>query len=174
MKKKNLPFINIGFSSIILVLMTLCLVSFSALSVLTANSDYQLSKKASEKIIAYYNADLSAKEAVFCIDKTLYQLYVDTVNQEDFFLKLTPGLFSNQLSDDISNFQLTKTDNVAEISYEVKLSENKNLYITLSIHYPELSTDSLLTITEWQTEAFDEENKTENSLRAYLYGTDEQ
>ena len=69
---------------------------------------------------------------------------------------------------------LFRSDANAEISYEVKLSENTNLYVTLSIHYPDLPTDSFLTITEWQTETFDEANEIENSLHTYLYGTDEQ
>ncbi len=42
MKKNRASFINIGFSSIVMVLIMICLVTFATLSVLTAHSDYRM------------------------------------------------------------------------------------------------------------------------------------
>ena len=54
-KKKNFP-MNIGLSSILLIFVVLCLVSFSILSIVSANADKKLSLKVLNRSIAYYNA----------------------------------------------------------------------------------------------------------------------
>lgn len=53
-------FSNFGFSSILLAFVMLCIVTFSALSLLTANADYKLSKKVADKTAAYYQAEEKA------------------------------------------------------------------------------------------------------------------
>lgn len=156
MKKKNLPFINIGVSSIIIIFLALFLLSFAALSMLTANSDYQLSGEIAENTTAYYAADSRAKNAAASIEEILYQLYLNSDDEETFFLQLTPELFSNHLSTDISNFKLSNVDEVVIISYETTISKTKILHVSLSIHYPELESDTLLEITKWQTITLDE------------------
>ena len=45
MKRNKNSFIHFGFSSVIFVLVILCFISFAALSLLTAHTDYKLSKK---------------------------------------------------------------------------------------------------------------------------------
>lgn len=56
MKKRSSFNLNIGASSILVIVIILCLVCFAGLSVASANADYQLSKKLSERTTAYYNA----------------------------------------------------------------------------------------------------------------------
>ncbi len=170
MKKKKVSFINIGFSSIVLVFITLCLVTFAALSVLTANSDYQRSNKMAEKTTAYYAADQQAKEAAALVEAALYQLYAASPDEEAFYSNINSELLSKNFSDEIYNFQLTKVDGCMEASYEVPFSEVQKLYVTLSIHYPELETDTLFQITRWQTKTSNAPEESENTL--HLYGND--
>lgn len=170
MKKKRVSFINIGFSSIVMVFITLCLVTFAALSILTANSDYQLSKKMAEKTSVYYKADLCAKEAAAFVETALYKLYTASDDEETFYSALTCELLSEDISDEITNFMLTKADEHMEVSYEVPFSGVQTLYVTLSIHYPETETDTLLDITRWQTKTSNEPDESENTL--HLYGND--
>lgn len=56
MKKRSSIGLNIGLSSILVVIVVLCLVCFAGLSVASANADYQLSNKLSTRTSSYYNA----------------------------------------------------------------------------------------------------------------------
>lgn len=54
--KKEIPAMNLGLSLIILILVNLCLLTFSVLSLENAVADLRLSKKAAEHTIKYYEA----------------------------------------------------------------------------------------------------------------------
>ena len=58
--KKAPGFSNFGFSTILLAFVMICIVTISALSLLTANSDYKLSQKVAEKNTAYFDAEKKA------------------------------------------------------------------------------------------------------------------
>lgn len=68
-KKKNFP-MNIGLSSILLIFVVLCLVSFSILSIVSANADKKLSLKVLNRSIAYYNACNEAETTLRDVDET--------------------------------------------------------------------------------------------------------
>lgn len=156
MKKKNLPFINIGVSSIITIFLAFFLITFAALSMLTANSDYTLSRKTAEAAANYYTADANARIAAASIEEILYQLYLDSYDSETFFSKLTPELFSEEFGEDILHFRLSVENEAANISYETVISETERLYVSLTIQYPEFESDTLLTITNWQSRSLNE------------------
>ncbi len=46
--KKRREFSNFGFSTILLTFSMICIVTFSALAFVTANSDYKLSKRVAD------------------------------------------------------------------------------------------------------------------------------
>lgn len=54
--------LNIGASSILVVFILLCLVTFATLSLVSANADYRLSKRVADHTGAYYDATASARE----------------------------------------------------------------------------------------------------------------
>ena len=57
-KKSGLSFSSgIGSSSILVIFVILCLVSFATLSIVSANADYKLSKKVLDRTTAYYEAE---------------------------------------------------------------------------------------------------------------------
>lgn len=56
MENKKSYGLNIGASSILVVIVILCLVCFAGLSISSANADYRLSKKLAERTTDYYNA----------------------------------------------------------------------------------------------------------------------
>ena len=60
MKKRSSFGLNIGLSSILVIIVILCLVCFAGLSVASANADYQLSSKLSTRTSAYYEASSMA------------------------------------------------------------------------------------------------------------------
>ena len=69
-KKKQFG-MNIGSASILLVFVILCLVSFSVLSIVSANADSKLSGRVLERTTAYYNACNQAEQSLAGMDKTL-------------------------------------------------------------------------------------------------------
>lgn len=54
--------LNIGASSILVVFILLCLVTFSVLSLVSANADLKLSKRVAEHTREYYDATSEAEE----------------------------------------------------------------------------------------------------------------
>ena len=60
---KKFGFVNIGTASLLVAFLTLCLVAFAMLSLSTAKSDYEFSKKLAERTTAYYE-NLSSSEVL--------------------------------------------------------------------------------------------------------------
>ena len=74
MNRKSKGFgMNVVTSSILLIFVTLCLVSFATLSLVSANADRKLSTKVADRTVAYYNACNKAEESIASIDATIIQ-----------------------------------------------------------------------------------------------------
>lgn len=62
-KKGQRPMgLPVGSASLLMIFIILCLTTFSAISLVSANNDYKLSQKTAENIEAYYAADGRAIE----------------------------------------------------------------------------------------------------------------
>ncbi len=74
-KKSGLSFSSgIGSSSLLVIFVILCLVSFATLSIVSANADYKLSKKVLDRTCAYYTAEGQAQAALAALDAELAAL----------------------------------------------------------------------------------------------------
>ena len=73
-QKKNGPefHVNVGSSSILLIFVILCLISFATLSIVSAN--------------AYYQACNQAQEDIASIDSTLAAVYANSFDEEEYFM----------------------------------------------------------------------------------------
>lgn len=65
---KNNIGLNTGSSSILVIFMVLCLVTLASLSMISAVSDYKLSRKVADRTTAYYEAVNKAEEKLAAID----------------------------------------------------------------------------------------------------------
>ena len=126
-KKTNFP-LNIGMSSILLIFVVLCLISFSILSIASANADKKLSQKVLDRSVAYYNACNQAEEMLKNIDTELTKVYESTSN-EDAYLSL------------ISSYETT---------YDFPISDLQSLQVKLNYVYPESEHQSLYEIVSWK------------------------
>lgn len=167
MKQKKASFINIGFSSIIMVFIMICLVTFATLSVLTAHFDYQLSQKVAEKNHDYYAADAIAKDALASIDNELYVLYEHSESVEDFYLQISSANLFKELPESVSDITIEQTDNTPVISYQVPISEVQTLYVALQIQYPKTPSECFTTILRWQTITTNEPDESDEFLNLY-------
>lgn len=119
--------INIGTSSILLIFVVLCLVSFATLSIVSANADYRLSCKVADRTGAYYEAANQAEYYIASIDKTLQGVYATAANEEEYF----------------STVGHTK-------AYVIPISKLQSLSVRLDILYPVQPEDTFYRITSWQ------------------------
>jgi len=125
--KKNFP-MNIGLSSVLLIFVVLCLVSFGVLSIVSANADYKLSRKVADRSLTYYEACNQAQDTLREVDETLHTLYVQAESQEAYL---------NSVS-------------LLESEYRYPISDLQELVVALEYPYPASQSDSFYTITAWQ------------------------
>ncbi len=71
--KQQSYFVNIGSSSLLVIFLILCLVTFAILSLSSAKSDYTFSERLAEHKRAYYEASSRAEDIVAEIDSILYE-----------------------------------------------------------------------------------------------------
>ncbi len=114
---------GIGSSSILVIFVILCLVSFATLSIVSANADYKLSTKILDRTTSYYEALNQAENNLSQLDKTLRDIYAETESAEDYFAT-------------VGN---TK-------SFLIAVSDLQSLEITVEILYPDTPGDAFYQI----------------------------
>lgn len=127
-KKSGLSFSSgIGSSSLLVIFVILCLVSFATLSIVSANADYKLSQKVLDRTTAYYTAEGQAQAALAALDKELAALYEDSASETAYF---------NAAGE--------------ERSYSFPLSAIQSMEVKVRIHYPKKTGDAFYSIASWQ------------------------
>ena len=143
--RKNISFSNFGFSTILLAFVMICIVTISAISLLTANSDYNLSKKVAEKNFDYYHAEGVAYEKLAEIDTNLAKAYKKSSSAHTYYL------YAEQTLSTLEYGSYNKDATKHYYSYEIPISEGHTLSIELEIHYPNSANDTFYKITKWQS-----------------------
>lgn len=148
MRKKQTGGINVGTSSILVTFVLLCLVTFAALSFLSANSDYRLSKQAAERTTRFYAADALAEEKLADIESRLKEVLASVSSEDDYYDSI-PSAFEGD------DFLQVNTEDTTTISYEIPVSDSQNLQVLLSVRYPAGDDAALFDILKWQTKSAD-------------------
>ena len=156
--KQQEPVLNIGTSLLLVLFLILCMVTFAALSLSSARSDYSFSEKMADRQADYYEASNTAEEIL---------------DEIDLFLSETPDLSFenitsqiNQISDSYDgsvSFSTNNEGNAPEISYEIPVNERQNLCVTIEVTNPRQTTGQTETapndpmiaagyykVTQWQ------------------------
>ena len=142
--KRSAPgFSNFGFSTILLAFVMICIVTISALSLLTANSDYKLSQKVAEKNTAYYQAEQEAYEYLAQVDQLLAQAYSKAIGANSYYREVENSLQTLSFG--------TYERATGTFSYIIPISENQNLEIVLLLHYPDTDTSAMYEISQWKS-----------------------
>lgn len=147
MKKKSHSIFNIGTSSILLIFVILCLVTFAMLAIVNAKMDYQLSEKSARHTSAYYQADNRAKQILSEVDDILYTQYQQTKDINTFF---------NAVQTDLSiypEYEMTVEGTDATLSYSVPVDEKQFLMVSLTLLYPEEPNGGFYRIDSWTASA---------------------
>ena len=77
MNRKKYPVVNIGTTSLLTIFVILCMVTFAALSWLTAVRNARLNERVQERTEAWYQAANAAYEKIAEIDETLQEYRAD-------------------------------------------------------------------------------------------------
>ena len=128
--------VNVGSSSILLIFVILCLVSFATLSLVSANADSRLSRKILNRTTDYYNACNIAEARIAQLDRQLAEAYEASSSAAEYSEK-TGGL---------------------ECSFTVKISDTQILQVSLEPVYPVSDEQGFYQITCWKvvnTEEYD-------------------
>ena len=115
--------VNVGSSSILLIFVILCLISFATLSIVSANADAKLSRRVVERTTAYYEACNQAQADITSLDDTLAAIYADSFDEEEYFMAV--------------GHKKTCTFTISDLQ-------------TLDILYPRQEGDPFYRITSWQ------------------------
>lgn len=142
--KKNISAgMNVGSSSILVTFVLLCLVTFAALSFVSANADNRLAKATGERVSAYYSAKSLAEVNLANIDSLLTK-HAKIYDKEEYFNNI------EELFKDNSNYSVTREADDTFIHYEIPVTNNQDLCVTLKVVYPSRPTEDCFIITEWE------------------------
>ena len=143
-KKKELAgFSNFGFSTILLSFVMICVVTFSALSLVTAYSDYKLSKKVATNTQEYYKAIEDAYEKLSQIDACFTDCYFNAKSESDYYETLKEAL--------VSYGTISDSDGQYYLAFSEYMKEDHLLSVKLSLCYPSNDGDPFYEIVEWQS-----------------------
>ena len=134
MNKKHPMAFNLGTSSILVVFVLLCLATFAALSLVSANADYRLSAALADRTTAYYEASNRAEIKLADIDTRLAAIYSETSSEEDYFSRVREKL---------------QTDAHYSLSWDEKISDHQVLHVGLTMTYPSSQEPYYYTINHW-------------------------
>ena len=130
--KKHSGGINIGTSSILVTFVLLALVTFAALSYMSARSDYILSKEAADRTASYYDANRMAEIYLANIEGLLSKHYRSCESRQEYY----DGV-ENVFSDNEKIEVADGADGKKLLSYSIAVTNGQNLNVGLSVHYPD-------------------------------------
>ena len=146
MEKKHSGGINIGTSSILVTFVLLALVTFAALSYMSARSDYVLSKEAADRMASYYDANRMAEIYLANIEALLSKHMNSCAGEQDYYDGVD-ALFADNEKIEVK----TDENGNKKLSYTIAVTSGQNLNVTLAVHYPDAEDDSLFKVDKWTT-----------------------
>lgn len=147
MKKKLSSGLNVGSSSILVTFVLLCLVTFAALSFLSANSDYRLSRQTANRTSDFYEANQMAEIYMANIEALLAKQYAVHADEASY-LQAIPGIFA-----DNDRIVVDTSASPVTLHYSIVVNKTQDLQVCLSVHYPDAGDSALFHIKKWQTVA---------------------
>lgn len=146
MQKKYSGGINIGTSSILVTFVLLALVTFAALSYMSARSDYILSKEAANRTASYYDANRMGEIYLANIEALLSKEIDAGKSAADYFGSIE-GIFADN---EKITVECVSPERIL-LKYSIAVTNGQNLNVVLSAHYPDSEDDSLFHVEEWAT-----------------------
>ena len=138
-KKTSRSLLTTGTSTLLLIFVSLCLLTFAVLSFLSARADQNLSRKTAERTSAYYEACNQAEDRLGETDRMLEKIWQETANEKAYFQAVREA-FEDMDFDEESRM----------LSFSVPLTDTQVLTVTLKLRTPEPGS-TFYTINGWKT-----------------------
>lgn len=131
MSNKKQYGVNVGTSSILVIIVVLCLVCFAGLSIVSATADYKLSSKLAERTSSYYEASNLANEEFVRLNSIFLDLYRESANEEEYLQKI-------------------KESYADSLTFSYPISDTQALAVAVEPLYPQSETGNLFHVTCFQ------------------------
>lgn len=128
--KKKRYGISVGTSSILVIIVVLCLVCFAGLSIVSANADYKLSSKLAERTTSYYQASSLANEEFAKINNAFYDFYLKSADSDEYYKKIKES-YSDSLT------------------FSYPISSTQALSVSVEPVYPDDETGNFFNVTSF-------------------------
>lgn len=149
-KKKNIPVVNIGSSSLLVVFLVLCLVTFSTLSLSSAKSNYNFSQRLADRRTDYYEASRKAELLLDSIDNVLTETY--EASTLPYYSEAEKRLSELTLNEDVKDIELETnfSAEIPSITYAIPINENQALSVVLELTPVGNTTEGFYQIKQWK------------------------
>lgn len=144
--KQRKPVVSTGLVSIVLIFVLLCLLTFSVLSLSTAQANLKFSQKSAERTTAYYNAENTANDILLQIIGCL-ERHKEKKDADSFYEAVRKDL------DSLSGIYFTDKNH---LSYTVAMPGEQVLSVTVELFCEADADGNLYKITSWRTSSVHE------------------
>lgn len=145
MNKNRKSFLSTGMTSIVLIFVLLCLLTFSVLSLVSAQADLRLSRKNADRTAAYHEAENKANDI-------LHEISVCLSRQADSLPSgETDDLFFAGAQKELAGLSL-HFESRDTLSYHVNVTDSQKLFIRLLISREEFENGAHYQISAWNVE----------------------
>ena len=155
-EKAPAPFFNIGASSLLVIFLILCLVTFAILTLTSAKSDADFAEKLAHHKTNYYTACNTAESTLDEIDAVLadaWQLSDTAAVFTEIETQLTALNNREQLQ-----LSMDFTQSEPTVSYAVAIDDKQNLCVTLTLAAAPAKGEAYYRISQWQVQSSGEWN----------------
>ena len=155
-EKAPAPFFNIGASSLLVIFLILCLVTFAILTLTSAKSDADFAEKLAHHKTNYYAACNTAESTLDEIDAVLadaWQLSDTAAVFTEIETQVTALDSREQLQ-----FSMDFTQSEPTVSYAVAIDDKQNLCVTLTLAAAPAKGEAYYRISQWQVQSSGEWN----------------
>lgn len=124
MNKRKFPITNIGSVSLLMIFIVLCMVTFAALSLSTAATDYRSAQTLADHTTAYYKASGKAEKKLAEVENILQACYDSSSDADSYYQQVRQQL------------GITDNDGPLIYSFQTSISKSQALTVQISIIWP--------------------------------------
>lgn len=137
-KKKSSGGIHVGTSLVLVIFVLLCLLTFATLSLITVQSDINLTSSAATRVRSYYNLYGQSEFLLSNIDAFLNETYNSSDNGDAYY-----DVISDKLEDTINTVAQNESINIENVKYSEDTNlltytvvfDNKGILVTMKLKY---------------------------------------
>lgn len=158
-EQKKKPIIGIGTTSIVLIFVMLCMLTFSVLSLATAQADLRLSRKSAKRTTAYYDAENRANDILLSvIDCINTYLPASSETSAAPAGETSADAFFTAVRGDLEGTDGISFTDDSHLKYDVALADEQILCVSIELSYEGFSDGQHYRILSWNTESTHEWN----------------